>query len=658
MRLSTTLFMFLSLLTAAQSGGVEIGDPAPDFTLPDFHGRPFTFAETASPRVLVLAFLGTECPLAKLYGSRLQEISDEYADEGVVVVGVFSNRQDGVRDIENYSLRHGLTFPLLKDLRSELADKVGASRTPEVFVYDAQRRLRYYGRIDEQYGIGYGRKQRGEQYLTNAINAITQGHNVPVPVTRAVGCIIGREKKADSAKTTDAAAITYANQVSRVLQRHCVECHREGEIGPFQLTEYDEASGWSDMIAEVVREGRMPPWGADPDYGQFANARVMTDEEKQILYDWAAAGAPEGDIRNQADPPEFIEGWRLPRDPDVVLPMRAEPYDVPAEGIVEYQYFAVDPHFQEDKWVMASDIVPGDPSVVHHTIVFISPPGVDQRRGLGWLSAYVPGQSSMLLPAGHARLIPAGSKLIFQQHYTTNGSKTKDLTKIGLVFADPNEVDHEVVTLYAVNGKFEIPPKAYDHPVRAKIDFWPEDARLLAIAPHMHLRGKSFRFEGTWPDGRQETLLNVPEYDFNWQHAYELAEPIEIPEGFIIECEARFDNSPRNSANPDPNAAVRWGDQSFEEMMIAFFEVAVPRGSLDFSSPLPEATDQQRAAADGVAERMFQRFDSDGDQRLSKKELPEAFGLFALRRYDASGDKLLEPEEVSAAVLSQMLRRK
>ncbi len=647
------LILLLALPGSAIADGLlPVARQAPQFTLSDFHGREYSSADYDDDRVIVLAFLGAECPLAKLYGPRLQAIAGQYGDKGVAVVGVFANSQDGVRDIENYSRKQNVSFPLLKDLGNRLADAAGATRTPEVFVYDELRNLRYHGRIDEQYGVGYGRHELGEAYLTNAIDAILAGDDFEVAETDAVGCLIGRVKV--RAATTE---VTYSNQVVRVLQKHCVECHRDGEIAPFSLTDFDEAAGWADAIAEVVRDRRMPPWGADPKHGHFANARLMTVDEKQVLYDWAASGAPEGDRADLPEPRAFVEGWRLPSEPDVVIAMRSKPFVVPAEGIVEYQYFAADTGFTEDKWVRASDIVPGDPTVVHHTIVFISPPGSDDRRGLGWLSAYVPGQSSMLLPDGHARLVPAGSKLIFQQHYTTNGRETKDLTKIGLVFADPAEVEQEVVTLNAVNGRFEIPPGADNFAVRAKIDYWPEEARLLAMAPHMHLRGKSFKFVGRSSDGRRETLLDVPAYDFNWQFGYELAEPLPLPAGFTIECEARFDNSAQNPANPDPQAAVRWGDQSFEEMMIAFFEVAVPRDSLDREVTTSVASDEQRDEADRVAERLFKRFDRDGDGVLARKELPEAFGLFALRRYDTSGDKRLERDEVAEAALAQILRR-
>ena len=451
MKLAVALVVATITVMPARADEVSVADVAPPVAMSDFRGREFTDADFAGSRVLVMTFLGTECPLARLYGRRLQELADQFSDDGVAFVGVFSNSQDGVTDIDYYARRQEVRFPLLKDVGNKFADAAGATRTPEVFVYDDQRKLRYRGRIDQQYGVGYGRHERGTPYLEDAITALLSGQQIAVAHTEPVGCIIGRVREADPTSE-----ITYANQVARILQKHCVECHRDGEIAPFTLTDYDEVSGWADTIAEVVRDQRMPPWGADPAHGEFTNARGLSDEEKETLYRWAAAGAPQGDVGNLPVPREFVDGWRLPRDPDVVIAMSEEPFDVPAEGIIEYQYFSVDPGFTEDKWVKASDIVPGDRSVVHHTIVYISPPGSEERRLLGWLSAYVPGQSSMLLPTGHARLIPAGSQLIFEQHYTPNGRRTTDCTKIGLVFADQSEVDHEVITLYAVNNRFEI----------------------------------------------------------------------------------------------------------------------------------------------------------------------------------------------------------
>lgn len=613
------------------------------FTLPDAYGQEVSLADFDDAKVVVVAFLGVECPLSKLYGQRLAELHSQYVDRGVAFLAIDANRQDALTEMAAFSSLFDLGFPFLKDLRGEVLRQFLGRRNPEVFVLDAARRLRYRGRIDDQYGVGFVRDAAEHTELRDALDALLAGEAVSVESTEAVGCVIGRPRAPNERSN-----VTYSDQVARVLQNHCVECHRAGEIGPFAMTEYEEVAGWAEMMAEVVRDGRMPPWHADPAYGHYQGERLMSDEEKQILYDWAAAGAPEGDPAELPEPRRWVDGWRLPREPDLVVPMRSKPFRVPATGVIEYQYFAVDPGFTEDAWVQAADVSPGHRGVVHHVIVFISPPLDQSRRGLGWLTAYVPGQSSMSLPAGQARLIPAGSKLIFQMHYTPVGSEVDDLTRLGLVFADAEEVTEEVVTLYAVNGEFEIPPGAGSHRVEAKIDEFPEGARLLGMAPHMHVRGKSFRFTGVQADGRRQVLLDVPRYDFNWQNNFRLLEPIETTPGFAVECVAHFDNSERNLVNPDPTASVRWGDQTFQEMMIAFFEVAVPRGSLQ-TEQHEEPSLGDLEAAEQLAKQVLARYDADGDGVILRGEVPEAFALFAFVRYDLDGDRRITADEVRRA---------
>lgn len=635
-----------AVVPATASPGVVIED----FTLPDCYGAERSLSDYATADAVVVVFLGVECPLAKLYGPRLAQLAEEYAGRGVAVLGVNANRQDSLTELAAYAHRHGIEFPLLKDNDAEAVDLFGANRTPEAFVLDGDRVVRYQGRIDDQYDVGVVRDAPSRDFLREALDAVLAGEQVATPSTRAVGCVIGRPLEPDPNS-----AVTYSEHVAPILQQHCVECHRDGEIAPFALRDYDEVSGWAETIAEVVRDRRMPPWHADPAHGEFKNSRLLTSEEKQTLYDWAEAGAPEGDSVLLPEPRTFVDGWRLPKEPDLVVAMRDEPYRVAAQGVIDYQYFAVDPGFTEDKWVQAADIVPGDRSVVHHVIVFVSPPIDRAQRGLGWLTAFVPGQSSMVLPEGRARHVPAGSKFVFQMHYTPTGAETDDLTKMGLVFADPERVTEEVVTLEAANAKFEIPPGESEYQVSASRDWFPEGATLIGLAPHMHYRGKSFRMTARWPDGRRDVLLDVPNYDFNWQTNYRLAEPITLPAGFAVECEAAFDNSEGNPFNPDPTAAVRWGDQSFEEMMLALFEVAAPRGSFDRRSG-GEATDAQRAEARALAQRLFEKHD-DGDGRLRRNELPHSFAIFAFDRYDLNNDQRLTEDEVYESALAAEARR-
>jgi len=647
-----TVSLWWNCSHAGAADSTSVGASVEDFQLADTYGRVHRLREDGEIRATVLVFLGVECPLAKLYGPRLADLAAEYESRQVRILGISSNSQDSITELTAYARRHQIGFPLLKDLNNLVADAVGAQRTPEVFVLDRAFVLRYRGRIDDQYGIGYIREQPTQQDLRRALDELLAGHPITQPVTEAVGCLIGRVRSPDPTSP-----VTYSNQIARIFQQHCVECHRPGEIAPFSLTSYDEAAGWADTIAEVVAAQRMPPWHASAEHGRFVNARLLSEEEKTLIHDWAIAGAPQGEPGQLPEPLEYVQGWRLSRPPDVVVAMRDRPYTVPAEGTVEYQYFVVDPEFTEDKWVQAAEVIPGNRSVVHHAIVFFrAPEGIDQH-GLGWLTAYVPGQGSFELPPHQARWVPAGSKLIFQMHYTPTGSPQEDITRIGLLFADESAVTEELITLAAINHEFEIPPQAADHLVEAAIDEFPAGAKLRAIAPHMHVRGKSFRVATRHPDSSQ-ILLDVPQYDFNWQHAYVLQEPLALDGAVRLECQARFDNSDNNLVNPDPSASVRWGDQTWEEMMIAFFEVSVPVDSLRHASVRDDTlTAPQQAQAQREADALLQRFDRDHDGLVRRDETPDAFAAFAFNSFDANRDKVITHGEALAAA-ERALRRK
>jgi hypothetical protein len=376
-------------------------------------------------------------------------------------------------------------------------------------VLDGDRSVRYHGRIDNQYGVGYAKKSASEAFLKDALDELLAGKTVSKAETAAVGCFIGRVRSADSAS-----AVTYSNQVVRILNKRCVSCHRPGEAAPFAMTNYGEVSGWADAMAEVVRDRRMPPWHASPKYGHFANDRSMPEEEKEVLYQWAAAGAPEGNPKDVPAPPTFVEGWSLPKAPDKIFKMRAQPYHVQATGVVEYQYFRVDPGFKEDKWITAIEARPSNRAVVHHIIVFAGPKGGRDEARRQFLVGYAPGAMPLILPKGMAKHIPAGSELLFQLHYTPNGKPGDDISECGIVFGDPKEVKHLVRTVEAINTGFEIPAGADNYEVESDSFSMPMDVQLLQLFPHMHVRGKSFTYEAVYPDGRKQMLLDVPRYDF------------------------------------------------------------------------------------------------------------------------------------------------
>ena len=645
-------------VSAAESAS-QIGKRITTFSAKDFRGRTHTLDEYSDSKVIVLAFLGTECPLAKLYGPRLASISKKYADKGVTILGVNSNRHDSITEISAYARIHEIGFPILKDLDNRIADLVGATRTPEILILDEKRIVRYHGRVDDQYGVGYIRDEPQKPFVTNAIDDLLASRAVKTPTTEVVGCFIGRKRPPDP--TSD---VTFSNQVARILNKHCVECHREGEIAPFSLTSYDEVVGWGDTMLEVIQDGRMPPWHADPKHGDFLNARVMTAKEKSQLRQWVDAGSPEGDRSQLPEQPTYTNGWQLPREPDLVVNMRDQPFDVQAEGTVKYQYFQVDPGFKEDKWVKAAELQPGNRAVVHHILAFVVPPGgrsKEMKSTTGeFLAAYVPGHRAPHYPKGMAKFIPAGSKLAFQLHYTPIGTPQKDLSRLGLTFAKSDEaIEQVIVTQQASNHRgLVIPPNADNFRVEAKSRTAPSDVEILAFMPHMHLRGKSFSYAAHFPDGRKETLLDVPQYDFNWQTAYRVAKPVSLPKGAYLQCVAHFDNSDNNLSNPDPTQTVRWGDQTWNEMMIGYFDVAIPTEVLGLASAKSTSrTTRSTASSNQTKARVLEilkairDFDRQGNNngQLEKSEVPNKH-LPIFKILDADKDDVLTAEEVSKTI--------
>jgi peroxiredoxin/mono/diheme cytochrome c family protein len=561
-------------LLAATSDANPIGKKVDAFSLPDHHGQQLALADLKDRPAVVLVFLGTECPLAKSYAPRLSELAKEFAPQGVAFLGIDANLQDSLADIANFAKSHDLGFPVLKDLGNKLADSLGAQRTPEAFLLDRDRVVRYCGRIDDQYGFktgaGYVKPKLNERSLANAIGEVLAGKPVAKSIAHADGCLIGRVKHEPHGD------VTYANQIARIFNDRCVSCHRPGEIAPFAMTSYDEVQGWAEMIAEVVSDGRMPPWFADPHFGHFSNDTRLTDDEKQLIATWIKNGCPEGDPSQQPAPRQFAEGWQIGQ-PDQVCYMSDDSFPVPAEGTVQYQFFTVDPGWTEDKWVQASECRPSNRGVVHHIIVFTKVEGQDEfDGGRGGLAGYAPGTPPHVLPPGTATFVPAGAKLVFQLHYTPNGVAQADRSCVGFKFADPKSVKKTLRDGMVGDVGFKIPPGEGNFEVKAKHRFL-KDTLLLSLMPHMHLRGKDFKFEAQYPDGTKEVLLDVPSYDFNWQLRYYLAEPKLMPKGTRLECTAHFDNSAENLANPDPGETVSFGEQTWEEMMFGFYTSIDPK---------------------------------------------------------------------------------
>jgi mono/diheme cytochrome c family protein len=391
--------------------------------------------------------------------------------------------------------------------------------------------------------------------------------------------------------------VTYHKDVAPILQKSCQGCHRPGEIGPMSLLSYNEVRPWAKAIRAAVVQRQMPPWGADPQYGEFSNDRSLSQQQIDTVVAWVQSGAIEGDPADAPAPLEFVQGWSIGAPDAVVQPPK--PFEVPAQGAIEYQYVIFPSGFTEDKWIERVEVRPGNPAVLHHVNVFASPPGYKTfaplERGRYYqfpakpqddpepfsfamnggeaLHGFAPGGNPTIFAPGQARLVKAGADIVYQLHYQAGGTQAFDQTKVGFVFAEKPPIER-ITSVTVQNFNFTIPPGANDYPIRAEA-LLNVDAKLISMLPHMHLRGKAFVIRAYYPDGKDETLVSVPKYDFNWQTTYVLAEPKVLPKGTRLESIGWYDNTADNPANPDPNALVVYGEQTWNEMMGGVIDLAV-----------------------------------------------------------------------------------
>jgi hypothetical protein len=375
--------------------------------------------------------------------------------------------------------------------------------------------------------------------------------------------------------TTSENNVTFTKDVAPIFYKNCTGCHRPGEIAPMSLLTYNDARPWAKSIREKVANREMPPWHADPKYGEWRNDRRISQEAINTILAWVNNGAKEGDPKDLPPMPEYTHGWKIGK-PDQTF--SAPEQSVPADGVVDYQYLTVPTNFKEDHYITSAEIRSSAHAVVHHVIVFVQEPGATSRLQGKLLVGFAPGEDPAIFRPGFGRKIPAGSNLLFQVHYTPNGTAMKDVTTVGLIYAKA-PVEHTVVTRPVLQTAFEIPAGHPNYEVKSSFTF-NESAKLYSFMPHMHLRGKDFEYKAVFPDGTSRILLSVPRYDFSWQTYYVLKDPIAVPKGTRIECVAHFDNSTNNKYNPDPTKVVKWGDQTWEEMMIGWM-------SFVYDSPPP-----------------------------------------------------------------------
>ena len=388
---------------------------------------------------------------------------------------------------------------------------------------------------------------------------------------------------------------TFSKDIAPLLQKHCQICHRPGEVAPMSLLTYSQVRPWAKAVRSAVLTKKMPPWFADQRYGHFSNDLSLSQKEIDTLAAWADAGAPEGNPRDLPKPVAFEDGWTIGK-PDVVLQMAKE-LPVPASGTLDIVYVVVPTNFKEDRWIQAAEIRPGNRTLVHHVNAILrtpeqqimrsvepgvpytpakrartSPPPDGSQPESEFFVGFVPGLMGKVWPTGQAKFVPAGSDFILQLHYSTNGTAGTDRTRLGLIFSKEAPTQR-VLSAVAKNWTFVIPPGAPNHEVRSVVEF-ASDVTLVSLQPHMHYRGRDYEYKAIYPTGETEVLLLVPRYDFNWQLTYFLEKPKPLPRGTRIECTAHYDNSPNNPHNPDPAATIAYGEQSWDEMMSGWMEIA------------------------------------------------------------------------------------
>jgi mono/diheme cytochrome c family protein len=554
----------------------RVGNLIDDVTFTDLDAKPGRLSDFRG-RPLVVCLTSVSCPVAKRYAPVLADLEKHYRDRGVAFLFVNPSAEQSPEAMRAAKRDAGMAGRYVHDAEGRLARALGAESSTDVFVLDGARTLVYRGAADDQFGIGYNLAQPRRRYLAEAIDAALAGTSLEVAATSAPGCALELKPvpPADAAPAA-APAVTYHNRVSRIVQQHCVDCHRAGENAPFALTSYTDVKANLGTVKRVVTRGLMPPWFPDPKTGHWANDRSLSERDRTDLLAWVAAGAPEGDAADAPLERKFVQGWKI-GTPDAVFET-PRTFSIPATGAMDYQRVAVQTHLAEDKWVKAIEIRPSSPQVVHHVLVFVVYPPNHPRLndqpqykdGLdGYFAGLVPGQGHAIFPKGLAKFLPKEALLIFQIHYTPNGTATTDRPKIGLIFSD-KAPEHEITTRGVFNTRFRIPPGDGNYEITAT-HYFRNPVRLLSFNPHSHVRGKAYRYELQYPGGKKETVLDLPRYDFNWQMEYVLRDPIDVPAGARLRVTAWYDNSEKNPANPDPTATVHFGDQTWDEMMIGYF---------------------------------------------------------------------------------------
>jgi len=560
-----TVWSVTELETNSGESRPEIGSQIPDLRFKDIRALPRSLSEMGTHKAWVLVFTTTQCPLVRKSFPRLVELQQKLGGQDVQFLSVNVGASDTIREMAAQAIDYGVPFPFVKDVDLSCRKALGVQRTPEVVVLDQELRLQYRGRIDDQLRLGGSRREPSRRDLEEAIMEILAGHKVSKPETPVDGCIITPPPSVPA----DVPAPKFYGEVDAILFEHCSKCHQPDNSAPFSLLSFKDASANGQMIAEVVRDETMPPWYASSSHGKFRNDPSLTRAQSQALLRWVETGCLAGDIAKASpvpNPPSTE--WRI-GEPDLVITMLEE-HSIPATGFVDYRYSVLPKLFLNETWVEAFEIKPDNRSVVHHcNMAYATAAGASEET---FITGYVPGGQPLDLGRfdnGVAYRIPQGSGLGLQIHYTTTGKAEKCRIQVGLRF--PRRTINKQFRHFLLDPRgWTIPPHDPAFAIRANHTL-PHDATLLGLFTHMHVRGRDMTFFSVSPDATRETLLQIPNYNFEWQLGYEI-EPgaRRLPKGTAVEAVAHFDNSSFNPYNPDAGKSVRYGAQTVDEMFNGF----------------------------------------------------------------------------------------
>ncbi len=584
MRLTTSFLIYIFALTAPTAATIGIGDTlAPDYVLTGLEGRAMRLSDYRAERARLIVFFSIECPTSRIYADHMTRIQGQYADRGITLLAVNANFNETPDSITAFAERQAFTFPVLRDVNNRLADQLDAQSTPHAYLFDKNGVLVYRGEIDDGFGKEEETTSRG---LWDAVDELLANKPITRPETRSIGCIIRRIHTPPTNASPDAP--TYTKDVLPFLQKNCETCHHKGGIGRVSFSDYDVAAAWAPDMRDSILAGDMPPWPARDDVNDFAGARTLTDSERTMFERWIEEGMPYGEESDKPAEIKYPDSWTL-GTPDIILEPE-EAYTVEAVGQDEYRCFVVPLSLEQDAYVRGIEILPGEKEVVHHVSVYIDEsskaielqkadpkPGYESFGGIGFavsaaLGGWAPGNTPLLLPDGVGRRLPKDCHVVIQVHYHKSGREVLDRSTLG-IYLHKEPVKQNLVEEIIASRLLFIPAGAKHHRVAGGTTI-SEDSHVLAILPHMHLLGTEIKVTANLPDGTIQPLVWIDDWEFNWQETYVYRAPIALPRGTRIDLEAFYDNSAENPKNPNrPPTFVRWGEESTDEMCIAFLYV-------------------------------------------------------------------------------------